>query len=112
MIDTSLQPDLPADSASAGGADSGPAKTDAGGILTINLAAIASNWELLGRQAMPSECAAVVKADGYGCGIGPVARTLTYAGCRTFFVADISAARRTRVAAPNSAVNVLNVLLP
>jgi alanine racemase len=108
MTDTALQPDLLA----AGDVESSPGKADAGGILTINLAAIASNWELLGRQAMPSECAAVVKADGYGCGIEPVARTLTHAGCRTFFVADISEARRTRVAAPNAAIYVLNGLLP
>ena len=112
MTDTALQPDLQADSASAGDVDSSPAKADSGGILTINLSAIAANWELLGRQAMPSECAAVIKADGYGCGIEPVARTLTHAGCRTFFVADLSEARRARAAAPNSALYVLNGLLP
>src|SRR6188508_2486436 len=111
MTDTALQPDLPAESASAGHVDSSPAKADAGGILTINLSAITANWELLGRQAMPSECAAVIKADGYGCGIEPVARTLTHAGCRTFFVADLSEARRARAAAPNSALYVLNGLL-
>src|SRR5262245_35300310 len=96
MTDTALRPDLPADSASTGDVDSGPAKVDAGGILTINLSAIAANWELLGRQAMPSECAAVIKADGYGCGIEPVARALAKMGCRTFFVADISEARSVR----------------
>jgi len=110
MTDTALQPDLPA--GSAGDVDAGPAKTDAGGILTINLSAIAANWELLGRQAMPSECAAVIKADGYGCGIEPVARALTTAGCRTFFVADISEARRVRTIAHSAALYVLNGLLP
>jgi alanine racemase len=112
MTDTALQPDLAADSASAADVDSGPAKTNAGGILTIDLSAIAANWELLGRQATPSECAAVIKADGYGCGIEPVARILTKAGCRTFFVADISEARRVRTVAPNAALYVLNGLLP
>jgi len=112
MTDTALQPDLPADSAPAGGVDPVPAKADAGGILTINLSAIAANWELLGRQAMPSECAAVIKADGYGCGIEPVARALTKAGCRTFFVADISEARSVRTIAPDAALYVLNGLLP
>src|SRR5262245_323439 len=109
MTDTALQPDFPA---SAGDVDSGPAKTNAGGILTINLSAIAANWEFLGRQAMPSECAAVIKADGYGCGIEPVARALTTAGCRTFFVADISEARSVRAVAPSAALYVLNGLLP
>jgi alanine racemase len=54
----------------------------------------------------------VIKADGYGCGIEPVARTLTNAGCKTFFVADLGEARRVRTAAPNSAIYVLNGLLP
>jgi alanine racemase len=112
MTDTALQPDLPAESASAGHVDSSSAKADAGGILIINLSAIAANWELLGRQAMPSECAAVIKADGYGCGIKPVARALTKAGCRTFFVADISEARSVRTIAPDAALYVLNGLLP
>jgi len=112
MTDTALRPDLPADSASTGDVDSGPAKVDAGGILTINLSAIAANWELLGRQAMPSECAAVIKADGYGCGIEPVARALAKVGCRTFFVADISEARSVRAVAPSAALYVLNGLLP
>ena len=56
---------------------------------------------------MPSECAAVIKADGYGCGIEPVARALTHAGCRTFFVADISEARRARAAAPSAAAEAI-----
>ena len=39
---------------------------EAGGMLTIDLGAIVANWFELGRRAMPSECAAVVKADAYG----------------------------------------------
>ena len=42
------------------------------------------------------ECAAVVKADGYGCGIEQVAAALAKAGCKTFFVADLAEARRVR----------------
>ena len=61
---------------------------------------------------MPSECAAVIKADGYGCGIEPVARALAQAGCKTFFVADLPEARRARAAAPDAAIYVLNGLLP
>ena len=61
---------------------------------------------------MPSECAAVIKANGYGCGIEPVARTLTAAGCKTFFVADlVRGTARARVAA-EPAIYVLNGLLP
>jgi alanine racemase len=111
--ETTLQPGLPSESASAGRlAESGLPATEAGGVLTINLSAIAANWDALGRRAMPSECAAVIKADGYGCGIEPVARTLTNAGCKTVVVADLGEARRVRTAAPNSAIYVLNGLLP
>ena len=39
---------------------------------------------------MPGECAAVVKADAYGCGLEQVAATLLRADCRTFFVAHLS----------------------
>ncbi len=111
--ETTLQPGLPSEPAAAGRlAESGPPATEVGGVLTINLSAIAANWDALGRRAMPSECAAVIKADGYGCGIEPVARTLTGAGCKTFFVADLGEARRVRTVAPDAAIYVLSGLLP
>ena len=47
------------------------AEAEAGGILTIDLAAIVANWRALRSRAAPAQCAAVVKADGYGCGIEP-----------------------------------------
>jgi alanine racemase len=109
--ETALQPDLPAE---PGGhlVESGQSVPEAGGILTVNLAAIATNWHELGRRAMPSECAAVIKADGYGCGIEPIARALMSAGCKTFFVADLGEARRVHTVAPDTAIYVLNGLLP
>ena len=76
MSDTLLQPDLPSESVPAIERAAGPSEAEAGGVLTINLSAISANWIALGRQAMPAECAAVVKADGYGCGIEAVARSL------------------------------------
>ncbi len=57
---------------------SGPPPAQAGGILTIDLSAIADNWLALGRRAMPSEGAAVIKADGYGCGMERVAVAATW----------------------------------
>jgi alanine racemase len=85
-------------------------ETDAevNGILTINLDAIVANWRALGTHALPAECAAVVKADAYGCGTEPVARALTKAGCKTFFVATLEEARRTRAAAPGTTIYVLD----
>jgi len=91
---------------------SGPPSIEAGGVLTIDLSAIEANWRALSRRAMPSECAAVVKADAYGCGIEPVAARLAKAGCKTFFVADLAEAHRVRKSAPESVIYVLNGLLP
>src|SRR5262249_28504599 len=71
---------------------SAPAISDeciAGGVLTIDLSAIEANWKRLAGMTLPVECAAVVKGDGYGCGLEPVTTKLYKAGCRTFFVADI-----------------------
>jgi alanine racemase len=90
----------------------GPPEAEAGGTLTIDLSAIVANWRALARRAMPAECAAVIKADGYGCGVEPVAAILARAGCRTFFVADLFEARRVRAVAPEPAIYVLNGLMP
>jgi alanine racemase len=90
----------------------GPAEAEAGGVLTIDLAAIAANWKKLASMTVPVECAAVVKADAYGCGLEPVARKLVEAGCRTFFVADLTEGRRLRAVAPNCDIYLLNGLMP
>jgi alanine racemase len=89
-----------------------PREAEAGGILTIDLAAIEANWKKLSSMTVPVECAAVVKADAYGCGIEPVVRKLSRAGCRTFFVADAGEGRRVREIAPEATIYVLNGLMP
>ncbi len=61
----------------------------AGGLLTIDLDAIAANYRLLRDRAEPALCAAVVKADGYGLGAAAVASRLRREGCRHFFVAHL-----------------------
>jgi alanine racemase len=113
MTDTAISPDLiPTAAEPAASATSGPPAAEAGGILTVDLAALEANWRSLGGRVMPSECSAVIKADAYGCGIEPVAARLSRAGCKTFFVADLAEARRARDAAPDAAIYVLNGLLP
>jgi alanine racemase len=87
-------------------------EAEAGGILTIDLDAVADNWRELARRAAPAQCAAVIKADAYGCGLEAVARALARAGCETFFVAHLGEGRRTRSAAPKAAIYVLNGLFP
>jgi len=91
---------------------SGPPVAEAGGVLTIDLGAIEANWRSLRRRVTPAECAAVIKADGYGCGIEKVAVALVRAGCRTFFVADLAEARRVRAVVSEPAIYVLNGLMP
>lgn len=85
----------------------------ASGILEIDLGAIAGNWlKLRARLAAGVECAAVVKADGYGLGAQKVARALAKAGCRTFFVATIDEGLALRAALKRAEIAVLNGLLP
>jgi alanine racemase len=81
-------------------------------ILTIDLRALRENWRMLANMIAPAECSAVVKADGYGCGIEPVVTALLAEGCRTFFVARLSEGIRARNAAPDAAIYVLDGLLP
>ena len=84
----------------------------AGAILTIDLAALASNWRLLRDKVQPTECAAVVKADAYGIGLEPAITALAKAGCRTFFVAHLSEALRVRAISRDCTIYLLNGLTP
>ncbi len=90
----------------------GPPQAEAGGVLSVDLDTLVENWRRLATHALPAECSAVVKADGYGCGIEPVTKALARAGCKTFFVADLDEARRARTAAPDATIYVLNGLMP
>ena len=78
------------------------------GVLTVDLDAIVANWRKLEKTAVPAECAAVIKANAYGCGVDPVARALAGAGCKTFFVATVDEARAARAALPSAAIYVLD----
>ena len=55
-------------------------------ILQVDLTAIRANWRALGGTL---NTGAVVKADAYGLGLGPVARALLMEGARSFFVAQV-----------------------
>ena len=78
------------------------------GILTVDLDAIVANWRKLEKTAVPAECAGVVKADAYGCGVEQVSRALAAAGCKTFFVATLDEARQLRAALPQATIYTLN----
>src|SRR5260370_8093848 len=89
-------------------ANQAAALATAPGVLTVDLDAIVANWRKLEKTAVPAECAGVIKADAYGCGVGPVARALAGAGCKTFFVATLGEARAARAALPSAAIYVLS----
>src|SRR5690349_11226965 len=85
----------------------------AGAVLTIDLGAVAVNWRTLRAMVGRADCAAVVKADGYGLGAARVGPVLEAAGCRHFFVAHLDEALALRPLLPPEAhVAVLNGLLP
>jgi alanine racemase len=87
----------------------GPPESEAGAVLTVNLTAIAFNWERLS-ESTDAECAAVLECNAYGCGIDWVADALAKSGCQTFFVTNLPEARRVRAAAPDSTIYVLHGL--
>jgi alanine racemase len=89
-------------------ANQAAALASATGIVTVDLDAIVANWRKLEKTAVPAECAGVIKAEAYGCGVGPVARALATAGCKTFFVATLEEARAARAALPSAAIYALN----
>ncbi|MBX9760065.1 MAG: alanine racemase [Beijerinckiaceae bacterium] len=97
---------------SASGGQS-PPRAESQAVLTIDLAALVANWRKLAAIAAPAECAAVVKADAYGTGLEEAVRALAKAGCRTFFIAHASEARRARIALGDAQARIyaLNGLL-
>ena len=91
-----------------------PVKTRAMGhaTLTIDLGELCANWRALDAMSA-GETAAVVKADGYGLGLGKVARALARAGARTFFVAIAEEGAALRQAlGPGPAINVFSGHMP
>ena len=85
----------------------------ASGYLSIDLSALARNYEKLAAEVAPARAAAVVKADAYGLGAGRVAAKLHAHGCRHFFVAQFVEAISLRpLLAPDATVFVLNGLQP
>ena len=79
----------------------GPPEPEANGILTIDLAAIHANYRMLAGRVLPGECGAVVKGDGYGCGIDEVTTTRCTLGllaqaASTFSVPRTAGSTRSR----------------
>ncbi len=84
----------------------------AGGLLTIDLDAVAANYAMLRNAAPEAEVSAVMKANAYGLGLAPIARRLAAEGCRTFFVATAMEGAALREALPNAIIYIMNGLFP
>ena len=84
-------------------------------MLTVDLDAIATNYRAIQGLLNGAVCAAVVKADAYGLGMRPVARTLVAAGCRHFFISSLDEGIALRAAlddvATAAAIYVFNGLI-
>lgn len=81
------------------------------GKLTVDLAALKRNYQRFSDHTKAS-VAAAVKADAYGVGMGPAARALAEAGCKTFFVATADEAAALRAQDAHIQVAVLGGVLP
>ncbi len=90
----------------------GAIPADARAVLSINLAALRSNWRELNKASGTAECAGVIKADAYGLGLEEIARALHDEGCATFFVATLAEGRLLRNVEPAAAIYILDGLLP
>lgn len=78
------------------------------GHLSIDLSALADNWQALNRLS-GGKAAAVVKANGYGLGAGRVAKALAAQGVSEFFVALAEEATALRASlGPDPVINVFS----
>lgn len=91
--------------------DKGACEAHASARLTIDLAAVQSNYRAIAERVAPAAAGAVVKADAYGLGAAMIGPALADAGCRDFFVAVLAEALRLRPLLPADArLYVLNGL--
>lgn len=80
--------------------------------LSINLKALAANWQTMRDLSGNAECGAAVKADAYGIGIGRAGPALYAAGCRHFFVADANEGAQLRRLLSDARIYVLSGAFP
>jgi len=83
-----------------------------GGQLTVDLGALARNWDALNKVSAGALTGAAVKADAYGVGLVPAVKALYAAGCRFFFVATPDEGMTVRSVLQDAHVFILNGLYP
>ncbi|MBD9371681.1 alanine racemase [Rhizobium sp. ARZ01] len=80
--------------------------------LTVDLRALADNWRFMAKKSGAARTAAVLKADAYGTGLEPAARTFYDAGARDFFVASPAEGVALRPLVPDGRIFVLSGMWP
>lgn len=80
--------------------------------LTVDLQALAENWQEMAGRSGSARTAAVVKADAYGLGLEDCGTTLYEAGARDFFVAVVQEGVTLRAYAPDARIFVLSGIWP
>jgi alanine racemase len=80
--------------------------------LTINLAALIANYNLLKNTHAKNSVAAVVKANAYGLGVSGVSKALWAEGCRNFFVATLEEGVELRGVLPDANIGLFQGIFP
>lgn len=81
-------------------------------VLTIDLGALRQNYITLKTKVGSAQCAAVIKANGYGLGAIHVAQALRQEDCEIFFVASLEEAVTLRDAGLQETLYVFDGLTP
>ncbi len=82
----------------------------ASAIVTVDLAALKSNYRTLSARAAPAACGVAIKGEAYGLGMAVVAKVLWAEGCKNFFVARPMEGAELRRVLPDAAIYVLDGL--
>lgn len=80
--------------------------------LSVRLGALRENIRICRQLSGSAEVAGVVKADGYGLGMTPIARALRDEGCDTFFVARLTEGIALRPVVASARIFVLDGVTP
>jgi alanine racemase len=77
-------------------------------IVTIDLAALQSNFRTLSHGASPAACGVAIKGEAYGLGMAEVARALWTVGCRNYFVSRPTEGAELRAVLADATIYVLD----
>jgi alanine racemase len=84
----------------------------ASAIVTVDLAALQSNYKTLLKQAAPAACGVAIKGEAYGLGMTQVAKALWVVGCQNYFVARPVEGAELRAVLPDAIIYVLDGFYP